>query len=127
MCEWKNPKEHNSCEKDYIGNPDTYSCKNCNYLASIIDESVVMWWNYRRNKNSYKKLQWKKVIYKTKTKITLLTFLLITTAFLTVTSIYYYLIKYRKKQKHLLPYYNTIKLKEIDIKSILWKWNVIMN
>ena len=27
-CECKNPKEQNSCEKDYIWNPTKYSCEN---------------------------------------------------------------------------------------------------
>ena len=28
LCECKNPKEHNMCEKDYIWNPATSSSKN---------------------------------------------------------------------------------------------------
>ena len=35
------PKKH-ICEKDYIWNPATCSCKNGKYLASIIDNSVIM-------------------------------------------------------------------------------------
>ena len=35
-------KKHNIFEEDYIWNPDTYSCQNGKYLASIIyDGSVV--------------------------------------------------------------------------------------
>ena len=34
-------KKHQICEKDYIWNPATYSCKNEKYLASVIDDSVV--------------------------------------------------------------------------------------
>ena len=30
------------CDKDYIWNPDTCSCKNGKCLASIIDDSVTM-------------------------------------------------------------------------------------
>ena len=37
-CEWKN---HNLCEKDYIWNPATCSCKNGKYLANIMDDSVI--------------------------------------------------------------------------------------
>ena len=47
----------------------------------------------------------------------LLAFLLITIALVIPVSIY--LIKHRSKQKYLLPFHNTIKLKELDIKSIL--------
>ena len=68
----------------------------------------------------------------------LLDFLLITTALLIVVSIYCYLIKYKSKQKHLLPYFvtndkskkfdinlyiinkdNNDELKEIDLKNWL--------
>ena len=31
----------NVCEKDYIWGPTKCSCKNCNYLGSIIDDSVI--------------------------------------------------------------------------------------
>ena len=34
-------KKHHTCEKDYIWNPATCSCKNGKYLASIIDDSAV--------------------------------------------------------------------------------------
>ena len=33
--------EKHICEKDYIWNPATCSCKNGKYLASIIDNSVI--------------------------------------------------------------------------------------
>ena len=49
----------------------------------------------------------KKVTCKTKKIYILLTFLLITVALLIAISKHYYLIKYRAKQKHLLPYYIT--------------------
>ena len=49
----------------------------------------------------------KKVTCKTKKIYILLTFLLITVALLIAISKLYYLIKYRAKQKHLLPYYIT--------------------
>ena len=35
-------QKHHICEKDYIWNPATCSCKNIKYLASIIDNSVIM-------------------------------------------------------------------------------------
>ena len=34
-------KKYHVCEKDYIWNPATCSCKNGEYLASIIDNSVI--------------------------------------------------------------------------------------
>ena len=47
----------------------------------------------------------------------LLAFLLITIALLIAFSVYCYLIKYRAKQKHLLPF-NDTKLKQIYINNI---------
>ena len=49
----------------------------------------------------------RKATYKTQNFYSLLWFLLITIALLTAVSIYCYLIKYRAKQKHLLPFHNT--------------------
>ena len=34
-------KQHHICEKDYIWNPATCSCKKGEYLASIIEDSVI--------------------------------------------------------------------------------------
>ena len=34
-------KKHDICEKDYIWDPATCSCKNGKYLASIDDDSVI--------------------------------------------------------------------------------------
>ena len=42
LCECKNPKEHIEYEKDYIMNRTTCSCENVDYLASTIDDSVIM-------------------------------------------------------------------------------------
>ena len=58
---------------------------------------------------------------KTQSFYILLAFLLITITLLIAVSIYYYLIKYWVKQKHLLPFHNT-KLKQSCIDSINWKW-----
>ena len=35
------PVQKHICEKDYIWNPATCSCKNSKYLRSIIDDSVI--------------------------------------------------------------------------------------
>ena len=47
----------------------------------------------------------------------ILPFLLITIAILIAISIYYYLIKFQAKQKHLLPFHDT-QLREVDINNI---------
>ena len=99
------------CEKDYIWNPATCSCKNGRYLASIIDDSVnrcdaIV----ETTKSTLVK------IFPTKNTSTknsstnfyvLLDFLFITITLIAV-SIYCYLLKYRAKQKH---YHITSQLK----------------
>ena len=53
----------------------------------------------------------------------LLTFSLISISLLIFGSIYWYLIIYRPKQEHRLPYYDTSnKLKEIGFHNIIQKW-----
>ena len=59
----------------------------------------------------------KKVTCKTQSFYILLAFLLITIALLIAVSIYCHLIKYRTKQKHLLPFHDT-KLKQVYINNI---------
>ena len=101
------------CEKNYIWNLATCSCKKCKYLASIIDDSVIM-----RDKiiEETKTFNENNIIGETKSFCILLTFLCITIALLIAVSIYYYLIKYKSQQKHLLPYYATNdKLKKFYI------------
>ena len=41
-CECKYQKEHRVCKKDYISSSGTWSCKSGKYLASIIDNSVIV-------------------------------------------------------------------------------------
>ena len=41
-CECKNPKEHRMCEKKYIWNPATCSCKNCRHVWRMVHDSVIM-------------------------------------------------------------------------------------
>ena len=41
-CECKNPRKHHVCRKKFFFNPATCSCINSKYLASIIDNSVIM-------------------------------------------------------------------------------------
>ena len=58
-----------------------------------------------------------KAARKTQNFYILLAFLLITIALLIAVSIYCYLIKYRAKQKHLLPFHTT-KLKQVYINNV---------
>ena len=87
--------------------------------------SNYVWWNYRSDKNrSNKKYSNKNVLTKNPSInfYIFLIFLLITIVLLIAVSIYYYLIKYRAKQKHLLPYHNNSnKLKEIDFNDKIYK------
>ena len=53
----------------------------------------------------------------------LLTFVLIAIALLVAISIYFFLIKYKAKQKHLLPYYVT----NDKLINTLQKWIAVMN
>ena len=105
-CECKNPKEHHVCEKDYIWNPATYTCKNGKYLGSIIDDSVVA---CDEIIEAIKAVPTKTVTTKVASTnfYILLTFLSITIALLIAVSIYCCLINYRQKQKHFLWYHNT--------------------
>ena len=107
------------CEKDYIWNPSTCSCKNGKYLASIMDDSAFTYDELIESYNKKTKtiptnFSEKKAIFKTQNFYILLEFLLITIALLIAVSIYCYLIKYRTVKKHLLPIHVTNnELKEI--------------
>ena len=110
---WCECKKRHVYEKDYVWNPATCNCENGKYLASIIDDSAIMCdviieetvpINLNENKTNCKMQNF----------YILLAFLLITIALLIAVSIYCYLIKYRAKQKHLLPFnFTNNKLKEI--------------
>ena len=39
---WCDRKKHHICEKDYIRNPSACICENERYLASIMDNSVIV-------------------------------------------------------------------------------------
>ena len=102
----------------------TCSCKNDKYLASIIDDSVVMCDEiiYAETKTVITNFNEKNAICKTKDFYILLAFLLFTIVLLIAVSIYSYLIKYKAQQKHLLPFYIiSSKLKKFCINIILSK------
>ena len=96
-------KEHRICEKDYIWNHATCSCKNGKYLASIIDAEAKSY--DEETKTISTNFNEKKKASQTKNFCIILTFLLITIALLIAVSIYCYMIKRKSKQKHLLSYY----------------------
>ena len=80
--------------------PATYSCKNGKYLASITENSVI-------------------TICETKILHILLASVLMTIVLFIALSVYCHLIKYRVKQKHLLPFHvANNKLKELYIDNI---------
>ena len=69
-----------------------------------------------KSKDKETKVILKNIICETKAFYILLAFLLITVALLIVVSIYCYLIKYKAKQKHLLPFYVT----KNELKKVLY-------
>ena len=97
-------KKSHVCEKDYIWNPATCNCENEKYLVSIMHDSSIMCdeiiESYEEKTNSNEK----QAACKMQNFNTLLAFLLITIVLLIAVSIYCYLIIYRAKQKHLLPF-----------------------
>ena len=111
-CRCKCKKNH-TCEIDYVWNPPTCSCKNGKYLASIVCDSVITCdETIQETKTIPTSFNAKNIICETKKNIQL-TFLLITIALLIAVSIYFYLIKYKAKQKAFVTYYvANNKLKE---------------
>ena len=113
---WCKCKRHHICEKDYIWNPATCGCKNGKYLASIIDNSVIMCEEIidgkaklynEETKTITTNFNEKYVICNTQNFYILLAFLLTITALLIAVSIYCYMIKYHLRQKYLLPFHVT--------------------
>ena len=74
------------CERDYILNPSTSSCKNGKYLVSIIDDSKIMCDRIINTINTVpKNFNEEKVTCKIKKFHILLTFMLITIAWHIIT------------------------------------------
>ena len=132
-CKCKNPKEYRVCKRGCFWNSGTCSCGNDKYAGIICDSVVTFDKIIEETKStSTKTIQIKSTSRKNKTVLVKCTyqnilrvFFLITIALLIGASIY--LSKYQSKQKYLLPFHNTNKLKEIDIKNILWKFEIIIN
>ena len=74
-------KKHHICEKDYTWNPSTRICKNGKYLASIMDDSVIMC-DEIIEETVPTNFNEKKTTYKMQNYYILLALLLITTALL---------------------------------------------
>ena len=93
---WCECKKHHTCEKYYIWNPATCICENGKCLASIIDNSVIIFDEIieEETKIVTKNFNEKNAICKTENFCILLVFLLIRIALLIAVSIYYYFTKY---------------------------------
>ena len=90
-----------------------------------MDDSVVTCDEIIESYNEEMNFNEKKVACKTQNFYILLAFLLITIALLIAISIYCYLIKYQRKQNHLLPFHSKDdELKEIIYKKLVTKWNI---
>ena len=98
---WCDCKKCHVSEKDYIWNPYTWSCDNGKYLASIMDDSAIMYdkvlESYNKETKTIPSFNEKKAICKTQNFHILLAFLSNTITWLIAVSIYCYLIKYREK------------------------------
>ena len=94
------------------------------YLASITGDSVITCDEIIEKTKTVPKycsnnFEWKNLTCKIKKNLYLVAFLLINIALFIAFSISFFLIKYQAKQKHLLIYHSTSKLKEITIKNVL--------
>ena len=104
-------------KKDDLWNTAAWSCKNGKNLASIIDDSVRTCDKFiEETKTAPTNLSNKNITCKTQIFYIFLGFLLITIALLIAVSIYCYLIKYRAKQKHLLPFH----VKNDELREVLY-------
>ena len=102
-----NVKNDMCVKKDYFRNPATCNCENGKYLGSIVDHSKITCDEIIESYDEETNFNEKKATCKTQNFYILLAFLLISIALLIAVSIYCCLIKYRPKQKHLLPFHNT--------------------
>ena len=100
---WCECKKSYVCEKDYVWNPATCNCENGKLQASITDDSAIIYDEIIHAQET--NLDKKNITCKTQNLYVLLVFLLITIVLFIAVSIYYYLIKYQAKQKHLLPFH----------------------
>ena len=92
-------RTYSHLEKDYVCNPATCNCENGKYLASIMDDSAVIYKEITDVKET--NFNEKNITCKTKSFCNLLAFLLIIIVLLIAVIIYCHLIK--DQEKHLLP------------------------
>ena len=94
--------------KKIVSNPATCRYENRLYLTSIMDDSAIICDEVIESYDQKQKL-FQQVLMKRKQslKCILLAILLVTITLLITVSIYYYSIKYRAKQKHILSFHNT--------------------
>ena len=58
-------KKHNTCEKDYIWNTAACSCKNGKYLAIIMDDTAITYYEIIESLGILTNCNEKKATYKT--------------------------------------------------------------
>ena len=135
LCECKNSLKHHVCEKDHVWNPSKCACENWKFLESIIGDSVATCDEIIEMTKSiptkivpikafhqklFQQILIKIITCKIDHFCILLIFLLINRLLLIIVIIYCCLIKHQSKEKHLLPYPDTInKAKEIEINNIM--------
>ena len=95
---WCKYKKHHICEKDYIWNPSTRTYENGKCVASIMDDSAIIY-DEIIEKTIPTNFNENKATCKTQNFYIALAFLLITMALFTAVSIYCYLITYWAKKK----------------------------
>ena len=115
-----NVKKHHICEKDYVSNPATCNCENGKYLASIMDDSTIIFDEVRESYDEEIKTvpkNFNKKCNLQNTKFQYFTCFFINYHCIIAVSIYYYLTKHPRR--HLLPFHNTNnKLNKFCIDSI---------
>ena len=113
-------KKHHICEKDYVWNHTKCNCENGKYLASIMDDSTIIFDEVRESYDEEIKtvpINFNKKSNLQNTKFQYFTCLFINYHCIIAVSIYYYLIKHPRK--YLLPFHNTNnKLNKFCIDSI---------
>ena len=100
-------KKHHVFHKDYVRNPSTCNFENGKHLTSIMNDSAITCNDIIEPSEEETNFNGKKATCKIQNIYILLAFLLITIPLLIAVSIYYYLIKYRSKQKHFFSFQYT--------------------
>ena len=91
-------EKHHICGKNYVWNSATCNCESGKHLASIMNDSAIIYDEVIEPHDEEISFNEKKAICKTQNFYILHVFLLITIALLTAVNIYCYLINYQGKQ-----------------------------